>query len=83
MANDNPCEVVGEGEVRIKMFDGVVRTIHHVRHVSGLKKKLLSLGVFDEQGYRFNDENSCLKVTKRVLVMLKREKVDNLYRLVG
>lgn len=48
MGNANPCEVVGEGEVRIKLFDGVIRTIQHVRHVPSLNKKLLSHGVLDE-----------------------------------
>lgn len=27
MGNDNSCKVVGEGEVKLKMYDGVVHTI--------------------------------------------------------
>lgn len=44
---------------------------------------MFSLGDFDEKGYQFNGENSCLKVTKDVLVVLKGQKVGNIYKLVG
>ncbi|GJV72506.1 hypothetical protein Tco_1492501 [Tanacetum coccineum] len=32
MGNDSPCKVVGIGTIRIKMHDGVVRTLTDVRH---------------------------------------------------
>ncbi|GJV59270.1 transposable element [Tanacetum coccineum] len=43
MGNDSPCKVVGIGTIRIKMHDGVVRTLTDVRHVPDLKKNLNSL----------------------------------------
>ena len=38
MGNNITCKVVGIGTVRIKMYDGVVRTLSDVRHVPDLKK---------------------------------------------
>ena len=33
------CKVIGIGTVRIKMHDGIVRTLKDVRHAPDLKKK--------------------------------------------
>ena len=33
MRNNTLCKITGIGTVRIKMFDGVVRTLSDVRHV--------------------------------------------------
>jgi len=43
MGNDHALEVAGIGTVKIKMHDGIVRTIQGVRHVKDLKKNLLSI----------------------------------------
>ena len=44
MGNDASCKVVGIRNIKIKMFDGVVRTLCDVRHVPDLRKNLISLG---------------------------------------
>lgn len=43
------------GTVRIKMYDGVVRTLE-VRHVPELRKNLISLSLLDSHGYRYSGE---------------------------
>ena len=48
-ANDNSCKIIGVGTIKIKMFAGVVRTLSYVRHVSDLRRNLISLG-FGIQG---------------------------------
>lgn len=65
------------------MYDSTVRTLTSVRHVLELKKKLISLGVLDSDGYKFIGQNGALKVSKGALVVMKAEKVRNLYRLKG
>ena len=45
LGDNHSCKIVGVGSVKIKMFDGVIRTLTDVRHVPELKKKLISLGV--------------------------------------
>lgn len=44
MGNNSTCKIVGVGTIRIKMYDGVVRTLIGVRHNPNLKKNLISLG---------------------------------------
>jgi hypothetical protein len=53
MGNNNPCKTIGVGSVKIKMFDGIIRTLTDVRHVPKLKKNLISLGVLDSGGHKF------------------------------
>ena len=44
LGDNHSCKTIGVGSVKIKMFDGVIRTLTYVRHVPELKKKLISLG---------------------------------------
>lgn len=50
----------------------------------GLKKNLLSLGRFDELGYKYSDEKGCLKVSKEAPIVMKTKNCEhNLYKLIG
>ncbi|MBM0273898.1 hypothetical protein JNZ24_10765 [Streptococcus suis] len=71
MGNHNPCTIVSIGDVRISMFDGTVRTVSAVRHVSDLGKSLLSIDKFDEDGYAFSSKDGMMKISKGVMVVLK------------
>ena len=42
MGNNVTCKTVGIGSIRIKMYDGIVRTLTNVRHVPELRKNLIS-----------------------------------------
>lgn len=81
MENNASCTTVGIVSIRIKMFDGVVKTLIEVRHLQELKRNLISLGVFDYSGYKFSCQGRVLKVSKGILVVMKATKVGNLYRL--
>ena len=83
MGNNVSCQTVGIGNVKIKMYDDTVKTLSDVRHVPELKKNLISFGVLDSNGYKFTSQNGVLKVSKGALVVMKAEKVGNLYRLKG
>lgn len=83
MGNDNSCKVVGEGEVKLKMYDGTVRTIKRICHVPRLKKNLLSLGKFNKLGCTYNSEKGYSKVSKGALVVMKARKCEhNLYKMI-
>ena len=41
--DDIACKTVGIGNIYMKMFDAKVRTLEDVKHVSDLRKNLLSL----------------------------------------
>ena len=83
MGNNTTCKVVGIGSIKIKMFDGIVRTLTDVRYVPGLKKNLLSLGTLDKIGCRITCEGGVMKVAKGSLVVMKGRLNGSLYALQG
>ncbi|KAH9779421.1 hypothetical protein KPL71_007705 [Citrus sinensis] len=84
IGNDHALEIAGIGTIKIKIFDGTIRTIGEVRHVNGLKKNLLSLGQMDSHGYKTHVENGIMKIVKGALVLMNAEKISaNLFMLKG
>ena len=82
MRNNASCKVASIRTVRIKMFDGVVRTLGDVRHVPDLKRNLIYLSTLYSKGYKYTSEGGLLKVSKGALVMMKgQKKFANLYIL--
>ena len=47
MGDNNALEIASIGTIKIKIFDGTVRTIKEVRRAKGLKKNILSSGKID------------------------------------
>jgi len=83
MGNDVACKIVGMGTIRIRMHDGIVRTLKNVQHIPDLKKNLISLGTLDSLGYKYSGEGGVIRVWKGPLVMMQGNKVDGLYFLQG
>ena len=83
MGNHNACKIVGIGFVKIRMYDGTTRALEHVRHVPGLKKNLISLGMLDSSGYIFKSDHGGLKVMKNSSIVMKRVMKNGLYVLEG
>ena len=84
MEDDHALEIASIGTIKIKIFDGTIRTIREVRHVNGLKKNLLSLGQIDSYRCKTHIENGIMKITRGALVLMKAEKIDvNLFILKG
>ena len=84
MGNNVTCNVIRIGTIKIKMFDGFVKTLGSVRPVSALKKNLISLGTLDTNGCSFTANDCVIKVCKGSMVMIRGTKLDNnLYRLSG
>ncbi|KAH9750670.1 hypothetical protein KPL71_013960 [Citrus sinensis] len=72
-----------KGSIKIKMFDGVMRTLHGVRHAPKLKRNMISLGMLDNSKYSFNSDNEGIRVTKGGTVVMRGEKKNGLYVLIG
>jgi hypothetical protein len=84
MGNDAHCKITGIGNIRIKMFDSVVKTLCEVRHIPEVKKNLISLGILDSNGYGYKSESRVMKVTKGAMVVMKGQKSSkNIYKLLG
>ncbi|KAH9681570.1 Integrase catalytic domain-containing protein [Citrus sinensis] len=83
MGNHNACKIVGIRSVKIRMYDGMTRTLEHVRHVPGSKKNLISLGMLDSSDYVFKSDHGGLKVMKNSSIIMKGVKNNGLYVLEG
>ncbi|KAK2965407.1 hypothetical protein RJ640_001484 [Escallonia rubra] len=83
MGNDAVCEVMGICTIKIKMFDGIVRTLSDVRYIPDLKKNLISLGTLDSIDCSISIKGGVIKVSKGAMVIMKGQKTGNLYKLMG
>ena len=84
MDNDASCKVIGIRNIRIKMFDSVVRTLCDVRHVPDLRKNLISFGALYSNGFCYKSENGIIKVSRGIMTMMKGQKTaGNIYRFLG
>ncbi|KAG8499228.1 hypothetical protein CXB51_005739 [Gossypium anomalum] len=84
MGNNASYKIASVGTIKVKMFDGVVRTLSDIRHVPELKRNLISLSTLDSKGYRYTAESGVLKISKGSLVVMKgQRKIAKLYVLQG
>lgn len=82
LGDKSVCQVVGIGSISLRMHDGVTRILKNVRHIPILKRNLISLGMFEKEGYKFMAENSQLTVIKGGTTVLKGSKKRDLYYLL-
>src|SRR3954469_20513848 len=82
LGDNKPLSVDGSGRVKLRMFDGVIRSIECC-HVPGMKRNLISLSTLDSQGYKYHAEGGVLKVCKGSMVLIKGSLVSGLYVLQG
>ena len=80
MQNDVACIEIGT--ICMKMFDRHVRTLKDVKHVSDLRKNILSLEALKAQGCKFSDTGGALKVIKGFMTVLKAKRMANLYKMI-
>jgi hypothetical protein len=71
MGNDDSYKVIGIRNIKIKMFNGVVRILCDVRYIPNLRKNLISWGTLDRNGFNFKSEGGVLKVSKGVMIVIK------------
>uniref|UniRef100_A0A2N9EW59 Integrase catalytic domain-containing protein n=1 Tax=Fagus sylvatica TaxID=28930 RepID=A0A2N9EW59_FAGSY len=77
-------KTVKMGTIKIKMSDGVVRTLEEVRHIPDMRKNLISLGTLDSKGYSYKSENGIMKVSKGAMIVMTGQKISsNVYKLLG
>ena len=76
------CKTIGIGNIRMRMFDGQIRTFTNVRHILNLKKNLLLLGAVEAWGYKFSGADGGTKVTRGSMMILKGEQTADLYKLI-
>lgn len=83
MSDDVSYKLVGIGAVKVRMHDGVVRTLSNMMHSIEMTKNLISLRSMDYNGYRLVIEDGIPRIIKGALVVIKRKQFETLYELVG
>ena len=83
MGNDDACRTKGIGTIRLKMHDDTIRQLTDVRYVPDMKRNLISVGVFNSNGYKISIDDGILKIVRGALLALKARKKGNLYFLEG
>ena len=56
VGDDHPCWIAAVHIIRVRMYDGVMRTLTNVKHVPELKKNMISLDYLEKQGYAFGSQ---------------------------
>jgi hypothetical protein len=78
-----PCKIVGMGKVQIKQKNGNQWLLKEVRHVTDLRKNLISTTQLASEGCISIFTDKAWKVTRGSLVIAKGEKVGTLYLCTG
>ncbi|GJW06711.1 retrovirus-related pol polyprotein from transposon TNT 1-94 [Tanacetum coccineum] len=79
LAGDKTLDIAGVGDVVLKTSFGTNWTLKDVRYIPGLKKRLISVGHLDEEGYHVGFGDQQWKVTKGSLVVARGNKRESLY----
>ncbi|GKD04573.1 putative RNA-directed DNA polymerase [Tanacetum coccineum] len=79
LADDKTLDIAGVGDVVLKTSFGTSWTLKDVRYIPGLKKRLISVGQLDEEGYHVGFGDQQWKVTKGSLVVARGNKRGSLY----
>ncbi len=74
---------MGKGTVRFRLPSGKYVRLMDVRYVPGVRKNLISLGVFDEKGYSFSARDGVLHVRDGEREILEGRMIGGLYKLQG
>lgn len=64
LGSNRASKVLGQGTTRLKSYNGQDFVLYGVRFAPKLKRNLKSLGVNDQLGYVFREEQSEMSVTK-------------------
>ncbi|KAE8695213.1 Oxygen-dependent coproporphyrinogen-III oxidase [Hibiscus syriacus] len=85
LGDDRYCNIVGIGDVIIKMYDCSVQTLCGVRHILDLKKNLISLGTLHKNGFipKANEDRETIWIVKGALTVMKgKMTAGNIYKLL-
>ncbi|TQD86450.1 hypothetical protein C1H46_027939 [Malus baccata] len=62
--NNSSLDIVGKGDVRVKLPSGARWIIHNVKHIPGLARNLISVGQLGKEGYALQMSSGSWKVLK-------------------
>ncbi|KAH9647613.1 hypothetical protein KPL70_025255 [Citrus sinensis] len=83
MGNNAMCKIIGIGNIRLKLHDGSIRELKHVRFVPDLKRNLISLGMLDQMGYSVKIESGEMMIIKGTETIMKGLRKNGVFILDG
>ncbi|MGV8048395.1 hypothetical protein PJP07_29780, partial [Mycobacterium kansasii] len=83
LSDDEPCSIVGKGDVHINQKDGITLKLKDVRHVRSLRRNLILVGQLADAGYVTTFTSDSWKITKGALVISRGKKEGTLYVTTG
>ena len=79
MGNDQTCEILGKGKIKLKLHDGTILFLSEVQYVPNLKRNLILVGLLESKGFKIAMENGTLKVLYGALVVTMATRHRNMY----
>ena len=81
IGDGSTCEIIGIGSIYIQVHDGSIKKLIDVRFVPKLKRNLISLSTLEAMGFNFAAIDGVLKVSRGNRIILKGNRLNNLYYL--
>ena len=79
LGDNEPCSIVGKGDVKIRLSNGRTWELKGVRHVPSLRKNLISVGQLASSGFLTTFDSTSWKVSRGAMVMASGKKQGTLY----
>nr|GFA70587.1 retrovirus-related Pol polyprotein from transposon TNT 1-94 [Tanacetum cinerariifolium] len=79
LTDDKTLDIAGVRDVFVKTSFGTNWTLKDIRYILGLKRRLISVGQLDEEGYHVGFRDQQWKVTKGSLMVACGNKCGSLY----
>jgi hypothetical protein len=79
LADGSALDIVGMGDVRIRVHSDSVWKLQKVKYVPELKKNLISVGQLDEEGHAISFHGGRWKVSTGARILARGYKTDTLY----
>ena len=82
LGDDQPCDIVGKGSVKIKL-NASVWELKDVRHIPDLRNNLISVGQLASEGYTTTFHGDDWKISKGAVTIAQGKKGVTLYMTSG
>jgi hypothetical protein len=83
LADRSALDIVGMGDVRIRVHSDSVWKLQKVRHVPDLKKNLISVGQLDDEEHSANFQGGKWKVSIGARILAQGYKTSTLYMTIN
>ncbi|KAK6929648.1 hypothetical protein RJ641_003742 [Dillenia turbinata] len=80
MENNTMSQIVGIGDIIVETSTGCTLTLRDARHIPYMRMNLLSINVFEKEGYESQQKNAQWKLLKGTLLVVKGKLCSRMYK---